>query len=366
VLTDDNDGNCSMSSESPSGGNTLPHLVIAPASVLSNWKREFEKFAPHLNVVKYHGSKKEREQLQEELRVHLPRKVPQGKRRFVDPPDVILAPITYFQLEKSDDRSFLRKFRYGYLVVDEAHLLKNARGTRYKTLDKFSTEHRLLLTGTPVQNNAKELLSLLCFLMPLFSRKSMADSYDNESLNDGGESMLQHFVSLEGDVDTTGEATYRKLKQLFSPFVLRRRKLDVLSQVMQPKTQKVEFVEIEPAARQLYDSLIFNQVKAKKMGDDTSRDHLFTQLRKASHHPLLLRARHLSKPERAHLTEAFYKYGAFRGEGCTKAKVEEELKKFNDFQIHLSKFCEFANLNKPLIELQPLTALSYISQRHWT
>jgi SWI/SNF-related matrix-associated actin-dependent regulator 1 of chromatin subfamily A len=134
---------------------TLPHLIVAPASVVQNWIREFEHFAPHMNVVKYHGSQAEREMLQNELRYHLPgARKPRGTEQL----DAIIVPITYFSSESGNDRAFLRKFRFDYLVCDEAHLLKNARGLRYKHLDRFSTSHRLLLTGTPVQNSPKELL----------------------------------------------------------------------------------------------------------------------------------------------------------------------------------------------------------------
>ena len=118
-----------------------PHLVIAPASVVSNWEIEFQKFAPNLNVVKYHGSMNERLDVQERLRKYLP-----GSQRGSDQLDVIIAPVTYFQQEKSDDRYFLKKFQYDYMIVDEAHLLKNSRGMRYKSLDRFKTLHRLLLT----------------------------------------------------------------------------------------------------------------------------------------------------------------------------------------------------------------------------
>ena len=125
-----------------SANTTHPHLVIAPASVLSNWMIEFEKFAPDLKVVKYHGSMDQRVQIQQELRQFLP-----GKKRLPGAElDVVLAPITYFQKEKSDDRAFLRKFAWDYMVVDEGHVLKNAKGLRYKSLDSFSTMHRLLLT----------------------------------------------------------------------------------------------------------------------------------------------------------------------------------------------------------------------------
>ncbi len=186
-----------------------------------------------------------------------------------------------------------------------------------------------------MQNSPKELLSLLCFLMPLFSRKA-SDSFDDEKQNDGGESMLEHFVSIKGGKSGSDEVAYDKLKQLFSPFVLRRRKVDVLSQVMPPKKQKVELVDLDPTARTVYDSLLSNHIQAKRQGGSASKDHLFTQLRKAAHHPLLLRTRYLSASEKEHLTTYFHRYGAFRGEACTKEKVAEELDKFNDFEIHLS------------------------------
>lgn len=343
---------------------SLPHLVIAPASVVSNWELEFKKFSPHLRVVKYHGCMEERIQIQRELRGFLPGgNKPQGAAV-----DVILAPVTYFQQERSDDRVFLRKFKYDYMVVDEAHLLKNARGMRYKSLDRFSTLHRLLLTvrrhlswracaasdgrhscceltqtfseclhaqGTPVQNSPKELMSLLCFLMPLFSRKN-SDEFDVSQGHDGGESMLQHFVSMQDGAENNDQAAYKKLKQLFSPFVLRRRKQDVLSQILPPKEQRVEFVELDTASRARYNLIISDHVEAKKKGTASVNDHVFTQLRKAAHHPLMLRSRYTTAQEKEHLTNWFYQYGAFRGEGCTKAKVADELVKYTDFDIHLT------------------------------
>jgi SNF2 family DNA or RNA helicase len=94
----------------------LPHLIVVPASVLSNWVNEFKKFAPQLNVVKFHGSMAERD----EIKLYLEQFRSGKKRRYGESLDVILAPTTYFQKEKSDDRSFLRKFRYNYMmcVVD--------------------------------------------------------------------------------------------------------------------------------------------------------------------------------------------------------------------------------------------------------
>lgn len=99
--------------EQSSPDTRLPHLIVVPASVVSNWEREFETFAPNLKVVTYHGSMEEREELQEELRSYLPKSRENGMPMV----DVILTSITYFQKEKSDDRDFLRKFKFDYMVV---------------------------------------------------------------------------------------------------------------------------------------------------------------------------------------------------------------------------------------------------------
>ena len=187
--------------------------------------------------------------------------------------------------------------------------------------------------GTPVQNSPKELMSLLCFLMPLFSRKS-CDEFDETQGHDGGESMLQYFVSIQ-KAGTNDEEAYKKLKQLFSPFVLRRRKHDVLNQILPPKEQRVEFVELDSASRAIYNDIIADHVRNKKKGSNAAYEHLFTQLRKAAHHPLMLRSRYVSREEKEHLVHWFFQYGAFRGEGCTKEKVAAELEKYTDFDIHL-------------------------------
>lgn len=324
----------------------LPHLIVAPASVISNWENEFHKFAPQLNVVKYHGTLQERQDMQKDMMLRIPNsKAVDGKKKarpsIDNNIDIVLASVTYFQKEQSDDRSFLRRFRYEYVVVDEAHLLKNARGIRYKSLDKMISNHRLLLTGTPVQNSPKELMSLLCFLMPLFSRRGSGgeeNDYDGNGGNDGGEGMLQHFISLEGKGSDAGgdQEAYRKLKQLFSPFVLRRRKQDVLNQILPPKERRVELVHLDDNARKQYDSIIEEHVEAKKSGMKLNFEHLFTQLRKAAHHPLLVRSRYRSPSEKEHLVHWFHQYGAFRGEANTKKRVAEELEKYSDFEIHLT------------------------------
>jgi SWI/SNF-related matrix-associated actin-dependent regulator 1 of chromatin subfamily A len=212
-------------------------------------------------------------------------------------------------------------------------MLKNAESLRYKMLDRVSTRHRLLLTGTPVQNSPQELLNMLCFIMPLFSRgRGSMDGEDNV-----GDRMLQYFVDEKGRNSGDEQMAYKKLKQLFAPFVLRRKKIDVISQLLPPKERFVEIVKLETEGRSVYDNILADHVNknATKLSAAIG-DHLFTNLRKAAHHPLLLRTRHRSPAEVEHLTTSFHKYGAFKGEGSTKARVHEELSKFNDFNIHLT------------------------------
>ena len=177
---------------------------------------------------------------------------------------------------------------------------------------------------------------MLSFIMPLFSRKnrSLDDEDDKDSY---AEQMLKYFVDEKLEDGDDHERAYAKLKQLFAPFVLRRKKDEVIAQLLPPKERKTEFVTLSDSARKIYDSIIEKHVN--KSGNKITAaigDHLFTNLRKAAHHPLMLRSRHTTREESVHLTESFYKYGAFQGEGCTKERVAEELKSFSDFHIHLT------------------------------
>lgn len=172
VITLDDDNKTEETTERP---YTRPHLIVVPASVLTNWEREFEKFCPDMHIIKYHGSMTERDELKEELRKHLPSRNGRANPN-VRPVDVVLTTFSYFSGEKSDDRSFLKKFQFDYLVVDEAHSLKNSRGQRYRNLDKIGSSHRLLLTGTCIPSFESPLLVDVCFFIsshfPLLNRNS--------------------------------------------------------------------------------------------------------------------------------------------------------------------------------------------------
>jgi SWI/SNF-related matrix-associated actin-dependent regulator 1 of chromatin subfamily A len=199
-----------------------------------------------------------------------------------------------------------------------------------------------------VQNSPKELMSLLCFLMPLFDSKTKSSKgfdSDDEKGSDGGERMLEHFVHLEA-ADGGDAAAYRKLKQLFAPFVLRRKKSDVLSQIMPPKTRKVDLVDMDEATRSVYDAILDNAVKGgtvsagqanglAKFKSMSAQKHLFTELRKAANHPLLLRTRHLNDTEINYLALRMLNYNYFGSDAtCTLQLVKNELEKMSDYDIH--------------------------------
>jgi len=195
------------------------------------------------------------------------------------------------------------------------------------------SSHRLLLTGTPVQNSPQELLNMLSFIMPLFSRAGQSfDEKDNYA-----EQMLKHFVDEKLEEGDDQENAYKKLKQLFAPFVLRRKKADVISQLLPSKERRTEFVDLDAPAREIYESIMKKHVQRNGTKIPAAiGDHLFTNLRKAAHHPLLLRTRHTKKEEVDRLVDCFYKFRAFQGDGCTRDRVADEVSKFSDFHIHVT------------------------------
>ena len=134
-----------------------PHLLVVPASTLSNWINELKRFCPSMNVMVYHGSQAERAEKAEILRYDAARGVY----------DIILCTYTMFERESGkEDRAVINRIRFEYLVLDEAHCIKNAKSSRFENLRRTQNKHRLLLSGTPVQNDVKELLAMLSFLMP--------------------------------------------------------------------------------------------------------------------------------------------------------------------------------------------------------
>ncbi|PWN32053.1 uncharacterized protein FA14DRAFT_138603 [Meira miltonrushii] len=254
-----------------------PHLVVVPSSVITNWMREFETFGTNLSVFKYHGSQSERIQQQHELR---------GAR---DDYDVI---ITTYEMAAGGERDhkFLRKYDFETAIFDEGHVLKNQKSIKHEKIMRIRSKWRLLLTGTPLQNNLAELISLLKFIMPHFF--------------DGADEALQHIFKVNRQTLLSRERV-NHAKQMMRPFTLRRTKLEVLDN-LKKKTEKVRYCEMTEAQAALYEES-FAKTKAAIMaaqegtedsappkrkgqkGSGTKPDqqaaHLM-QLRKAANHPL--------------------------------------------------------------------------------
>ncbi|GMI00115.1 hypothetical protein TrVE_jg570 [Triparma verrucosa] len=325
-----------------------PHIVVVPASVLDNWEREFERFSNDFVVVKYHGSLKERE----ELRWRLKKSMGEGGERL----DVVLTSFSYFSSEKSDDRNFLQKLKFTYMVIDEAHCLKDPTGKRYKNLDKFKTEKRILLTGTPVQNNPKELMSLLCFLMPFF-KKPKGGGWDDEKevSNDGGARMLSYFVELSKGGGDAKKDAYEKLKNLMAPFVLRRKKEVALKQMLPSKTSKLELVPFCPLSQGLYNNILTehaSRLNGEGKVKEGEAKNVFVELRKAANSPLLLRTRWKSEADIQELikwTMANHYFGT--DHTLTSDLVRTQLSSMSDFAIHsmcLEIIHDNASMSRPL------------------
>lgn len=176
---------------------TGPILIVLPLSVQQNWFEELKRFAPELNTLIYTGTKEERQVAQQQL-------LDKSSR-----PDVVL--VTYEMCNKDID--FLRKTNWSYLIVDEAHRLKNRLSLLYGNLLSLGIGKSLLMTGTPVQNNLEELNALLRFQNPhLFH------------------SDPKQFVSwFQKKTDLT------ELRQLLSCFILRREKEIVIKDLPDKK-----------------------------------------------------------------------------------------------------------------------------------
>ncbi|XP_071343158.1 chromodomain-helicase-DNA-binding protein 1-like isoform X2 [Trachinotus anak] len=230
-----------------------PFLVLSPLSVMENWKKELECFAPSLTVLCYKGDKERRAEIQREA----------GTQDF----HVLLT--TYELCLK--DASFLRRWKWKVLVVDEAHRLKNQNSLLHKTLTEFSVEFRVLLTGTPIQNNLQELYSLLSFIQPsIFT----ADETDD-------------FVNSYSNVENQ-PALAAELQSVLEPFLLRRVKSEVAVDLPK-KTELVVYHGMSALQKKYYKAVLMKDLEAfgNEQGNKTRLLNILMNLRKCVDHPYL-------------------------------------------------------------------------------
>lgn len=188
-----------------------PFLIVTPASTLHNWVNEITKFVPQFKILPYWGNGNDRKI----LRRFWDRK---SLRYTKSSPFHVM--ITSYQMVVSD-AAYLQKMRWQYMILDEAQAIKSSQSSRWKNLLSFNCRNRLLLTGTPIQNNMQELWALLHFIMP-----SLFDSHDefNEWFSRDIESHAEANTRLN-------QQQLRRLHMILKPFMLRRVKKNVQSEL---------------------------------------------------------------------------------------------------------------------------------------
>ncbi|RXN11828.1 chromodomain-helicase-DNA-binding 1 [Labeo rohita] len=236
-----------------------PFLLVVPLSTLTSWQREIQLWAPQMNVVVYLGDINSRNMIRTHEWMH-----PQTKRlKF----NVLLT--TYEILLK--DKSFLGNVSWAFIGVDEAHRLKNDDSLLYKTMIEFKSNHRLLITGTPLQNSLKELWSLLHFIMP---------------------EKFHSWEMFEEEHGKGRDSGYTSLHKELEPFLLRRVKKDV-EKSLPAKVEQILRVEMSAVQKQYYKWILTRNYKALSKGTKGSKSgflNIMMELKKCCNHCYLIKS----------------------------------------------------------------------------
>lgn len=246
-------------------GDWGPHLIVVPTSVMLNWEMEFKRWCPAFKLLTYYGTPKERAE----------------KRKGWSKPNSFHVCITSYTLILQDARMFRRK-KWKYLILDEAHMIKNWKSQRWQTLLNFNSKRRLLITGTPLQNDLMELWSLMHFLMPqvFASHAQFKDWFSNP---------------LTGMVEGSAEynkAIITRLHSVLRPFLLRRLKKDVEKQLPEKHEHLIK-CRLSKRQRQLYEEYVAQTEtrNALASGNFMGIMNCLMQLRKVCNHPDLFEGR---------------------------------------------------------------------------
>ncbi|OAE22447.1 hypothetical protein AXG93_3348s1040 [Marchantia polymorpha subsp. ruderalis] len=241
-----------------------PCLVLVPLSTMPNWLAEFSLWAPSLNVIEYHGSAKARTIIREHEWHAI---APDGSGKKLKQVYKFNVMLTTYEMVIQDS-SQLRAIPWEVLVVDEGHRLKNSGSKLFTLLNTFSFSHRVLLTGTPLQNNFSEMFNLLNFLQP--------DTFPS----------LAAFEEKFSGLSTAEQV--EELKKLVAPNMLRRLKKDSMQKIP-PKTELVVPVEMNSVQSEYYKALLTkNYLLLRNGAKQQSMLNIVMQLRKVCNHPYLI------------------------------------------------------------------------------
>lgn len=235
-------------------------IVVVPTSVIYNWMDEFEKFAPSIRIGLVHGSKSKRDKVLRDFKRGLGIKIEEKnlKEKSYEKYDVLLT--TYGTL-KNDEKAY-ENLSFDYCIIDEAQNIKNPSAQATLSVKNIKSRCNIALTGTPIENNLMELWSIFDFVMPgyLFTKDRFRERF------------------------ILDESNLSELKYLITPFILRRLKEEVLSELPE-KLEKKYLVEMKGKQKQLYSfyvKAIKNQLNENKSSEKSGRDkiNLFAYLTK--------------------------------------------------------------------------------------
>lgn len=250
-----------------------PHLIVVPTSVILNWEMEFKKFLPGFKILSYYGTVEERAQ----------------KRKGWSNPDNYNVVITSYQLVLRDILA-IKVPEWHYMILDEAHNIKNFNSKRYQAMIRLKTHARLLLTGTPLQNNIQELWSLLTFLTAGHDGQGMGELHEFEEWF--SKPVNEIFTDSRQSLSGEAQKIVNKLHHSLRPYLLRRLKAHVEKQ-LPGKYEHTVLCRLSKRQRQLYDSFMgLSDTKAKlQSGNMVSVSMALMALRKVCNHPDLFEER---------------------------------------------------------------------------
>ncbi|EKX32516.1 hypothetical protein GUITHDRAFT_158980 [Guillardia theta CCMP2712] len=284
-------------------GTSGPFLLLVPKSTMGNWQLEVQKWIPTARLLALQGTAQEREEL-------ISSEMAAG--RF----DILLTSYEVFLRHKHA----ICRVRWRYVAIDEAHRIKNEDSQLAQVARELKTCGRLLITGTPLQNNVHELWALLNFVLP----DEFHSSQDFENL-------------FRLDSTTDAAAVTVNLQGILGPFMLRRLKRDVERSLL-PKQEINVYIPLSSMQRNLYSHILKKDLSAisGKGGDRSQLLNIVMQLRKACNHPYLFEGQEPGPPyvEGEHLVD---------NAGKMKA-LDQLLKKLHANHSRVLLFCQMTRM----------------------